>query len=97
MSQVHVSWTYLLLCGRISSGASKEAQNQIGKNVIQNFDLSTTSAFKVKKGQSCGNKYGISKIAQDHGKANDALKAATKRGNSTILKGKTIMGKTAGK
>ena len=34
------------------------------------------------------NKYGLSKDAQDHGKAKDALKGATKRGNITILERK---------
>ena len=65
--------------------ASEEAQKQIDNNAIQNFDLLTTSAFKIKKGLLRGNKYGISKEAQDHGKAKEALECATKRGYSTIL------------
>ena len=37
-------------CGRILPGASEEAQKQITKNVIQNFDLLTTSAIKNQEG-----------------------------------------------
>ena len=46
----------------------KGVQKRIVDNVIKNFDLLTTSAFKIKKGLSCGNKYGINKRAQDHSK-----------------------------
>ena len=50
-------------CGRILSGASEEVQEAILKNVIQNFDLLTTSALEIKKRLSRGIKYGISKEA----------------------------------
>ena len=72
-------------CGRILPGASEEVQKQITKNVMQNFDILTVSAIKIKKGLSRGHKYGISKEVQNHGKAKDALKGATQRSSSTIF------------
>ena len=50
-------------CGRIHPGASEEVQET--KHL--------TSAFKIKKGISRGNKYGFSKEAQYHGKAEYVL------------------------
>ena len=48
---------------------AKKFKNKFSRNVIQNFDLLTTSALEIKKGLSLGNKYGIRKEAQEHGKA----------------------------
>ena len=55
------------------------------KHVFQNFELLTTSAFKIKKRLSRGNKFGRSKEAREHGKAKDAMKNAKNRCNPTIL------------
>ena len=44
-------------CGSILSGASEAVQQQIIENVIQNFELMTMSAFKIKKKMSRGNNY----------------------------------------
>ena len=49
MSQAHVSCTYVSFGGLILPGGSEEAQTQVIKDVIQNFDFLTTSAFKMKK------------------------------------------------
>ena len=82
MSQIHVSWAVFSYCGRVLPSASEEVQKQFVKHVIRNFDLLTASAFKSKKGAPLGNKYSTSKEPQDHGKAKNAVKSATKRGYS---------------
>ena len=72
-------------CGLNLPRASDEVQKQILKNVIQDFELLTTSAFNTKKGPSRGHEYGTSREAQKHGKANDALTSANKKRYCTIL------------
>ena len=72
-------------CKGMIPGASEEVEEQIVKHVIQNFDFLTMSAFKIKKGIARGNKHVISKEAQDHDKAKDALKSAPKNGYSDVF------------
>ena len=72
-------------CGRMFPSASEDVQEHILKNNIWNFEIFTTSAFEIKKEPPHGNKYGISKEAQNHGNTKDAWKRAKQKGYSTIL------------
>ena len=72
-------------CGRIHPGASEEVQRQ----------STWRQHSKSRKGISRGNKYGFSKEAQYHGKAEYVLKMVQKEATVPSLNGKTMMNNTA--
>ena len=80
-----VSWTHVLRLWVRSSRNQRRSREQILRNVIQNFDLLTTAAFRIRKGLPRGSRHGASREAQEHGKAKEALKSAEKKGYINIL------------
>ena len=66
-------------CGSVLPSASEEVKKQIINKNIQNIDILMTSAFKIKKEQERGNKYGTSKNAQAHGKTEEAVTSVPKK------------------
>ena len=66
--------------GRILPGASEEVQRQILKNVMQNFELLTTSsAFRIKMEPSRGNTDGASEETKNMAKPRTLWKSQKKK------------------
>ena len=75
MSQVHVCWLCSLLLWSYSPWCQRRSSrvNSQECDPKTSFDLLTTSALKLKRGPSRGNRHDMKKY---HGKIKDALKSA---------------------
>ena len=55
------------------------------EEVLQNFELLTTTGFRIRKGLSRGCRHRTTEESQEHGSAKKALKGAKSTGHVTIL------------
>ena len=65
-------------------GASDQVNEQVFKNVMNGFNILTTSTFVPELGNPCET-IGSSEVSQMYHKARDHLKSAKKEGNTIIL------------